>query len=108
MLAADAIILRWDGIGDGYGAIDLSGGIPEAFLISSPALGPAYARWDFTMPLVDQETTDGVVQFYGSDLAAQGWTSAPDSRPHDWTCELSDLSFRLNAPQSGRVGRAPS
>jgi len=108
MLPPDATILRIDGIGDGHGAIALSGGTPEAFLISSPALGPAYARWDFTMPLVDQETTDAVVQFYGSRLAAQGWTSAPDSRPHDWTWQLGDLSFRLNAPQSGGVGRAQS
>ncbi len=91
MLPPDATNLRIDGVGDGHGAIALSGGIPEAFLISSPALGPAYARWDFTMPLVDQETTDAVVQFYGSRLAAQGWASASDSRPHDWTWNLATL-----------------
>ncbi len=108
MLPPDATNLRIDGVGDGHGAIALSGGIPEAFLISSPALGPAYARWDFTMLLVDQETTDAVVEFYRSRLAAQGWTSAPDSMPHDWTWQLGDLSFRLNAPQSGGVGRAQS
>ncbi len=101
MLPPDATILREDGTGDGHGAIALSGGVPGAFLISSPPVGPAYARWDFTMPFVDQPTTDDVVGFYGSRIAAQGWTSAPDSMPHDWTWQLGDLKFRLNAPQSG-------
>jgi hypothetical protein len=45
MLPPDATILREDGTGDVLGA----------FLISSPPLGPAYARWDFTMPFVDQK-----------------------------------------------------
>ena len=108
MLPPHATILPIDGVGDGHGAIALSGGIPEAFFVSSPALGPAYARWDFTMPLLDQETTDAVVASYRSRLAAQGWTSAPDSMPHDWTWQLGDLSFRLNAPQSEGVGRAQS
>ena len=108
VLPPGATILRIDLIGDGHGAVALSGGVPGAFLISSPPVGPAYARWDFTMPFVDQTTTDVVVEFYGSRLAPLGWTTAPDSRPDDWTWQLGDLSFRLNAPQSGGMGRAQS
>jgi hypothetical protein len=100
MLPPSGTILREDLTTDGHGAVALSGGDPGAFLVSSPALGPAYARWDFTMPFVDQTTTDDVVEFYRSRLAAQGWTFAPDSMPHDWTWRQGDLSFRLNAPQS--------
>lgn len=98
MLPPGATMIRIDGVGDGHGAVALSGGDPGAFLISSPALGPAYARWDFTMPSVDQTTTDVVVEFYGSRLANQGWTPIPDSVPSDWTWKLSDLTFGLNAP----------
>src|SRR2546430_2361555 len=108
MLPPDATILGEDGTGDGHGAIALSGGVPGAFLISSPPVGPAHARWDFTMPFVDQPTTDDVVEFNGSRLAARGWTSAPDSMPHDWTWRLGDLKFRLNTPQSGGVSRGKS
>ena len=100
MLPPNAEMVREDLTRDGHGAIALSGGDSGAFLISSPVLGPAYARWDFTMPFVDQTTTDDVVKFYGSHLAAQGWTIAPDSLPNDWTWRQGDLSFRLNAPQS--------
>jgi hypothetical protein len=99
MLPPNAVMVREDLTGDGHGAIALSGGDPGAFLVSSPALGPAYARWDFTMPVVDQATTDDVVKFYGSRLGAQRWTTAPDSLPKDWTWRQGDLSFRLNAPQ---------
>jgi len=98
MLPPNAVMVREDLTGDGHGAIALSGGDPGAFLVSSPALGPAYSRWDFTMPVVDQATTDDVVKFYGSRLAAQGWTTAPDSLSNDWTWRQGDLSFRLNAP----------
>jgi len=99
-LPPGASMLREDLTGDGHGAVALSGGDPSAFLISSPPLGPAYARWDFTMPSVDQKTTGDVVEFYGSRLAAHGWTTAPDSMPNDWTWQQGDVSFRLDAPQS--------
>src|SRR5258708_19301552 len=52
MLPPDATILRVDGIGDGHGAIALSGGIPEAFLISSPSLAPPTPPWVFLIPFI--------------------------------------------------------
>jgi len=98
MLPPGATILREDLGGDGHGAVALDGGNPGS--IDDAAFGPGRARWDFTMPSVDQQTTDAVVEFYRSRLAAQGWTSVPDSAPTDWTWKLGDLIFRLNAPQA--------
>jgi len=106
MLPPGATVLRENLVGDGHGAVGLDGGNSGG--IDSPPLGPADARWDFTMPLVDQETSDAVVEFYDSHLKAQAWTPAPDSLPNDWTWKLGDLNFRLNAPNSSGCCRAQS
>lgn len=98
-------MIRQDGYGDGHGAIALDGGVPGGFFVN--AVGPGRARWDFTMPLVDETTTDAVVEFYGSRLPAQGWTRVADPMPNDWTWKLGDLAFSLNAPHAlGNPGRS--
>ena len=107
MLPPGATMIRQDGYGDGHGAIGLDGGDPGGLFLV--ALGPGRARWDFSMPLVDETTTDAVVEFYGSRLPAQGWTRAPDPMPNDWTWKLDDLTFSLNGPHAlGNPGRAQS
>jgi len=108
MLPPGATMIREDlGPGDGHGAIALDGGDPGGLF--NVALGPARARWDFTMPSVDNETTDAVVQFYGSRLTAQGWHRIGDQSPGDWTWRSGDTTFSLNAPHpNGDPGRAQS
>lgn len=106
-LPPGATIIRQDLTGDGHGAVALDGGIAGGFFVN--ALGPADARWDFTMPVVDQETTDAVVDFYASHLAAQGgWTPPGHLGPNDWTWRRGDLNFNLNAPNSSGCCRASS
>ena len=96
LVPPQAQLVREDLIGDGREIVAVSGGNPGG--IDSGPYGPAEARWDFTMPAIDDATRASVFQFFDSTLSARGWTRTSHSYPDDGSWVLGDLALEENSP----------